>query len=756
MTIADVKGLEVGSPVNFEATVVATIPEKGFFVNDGTEGIYVYEVIEGLQVGQKVRVQGKLDAYYNILQIGSEDLNVEVIDETIAMPSYNGEITIDEIVTRSYDKAEGNANGRYGGRYYNVYAKYELVKGTDGYEDFILSDPITGARLEVYYKSGFSYVTGVADSLANTLAPYVGKYIHIDIVTNDIYSVDGSHRVVLALGEITEASAPTLTDEDKVAQVVNSIENVKLEENYYNGDDFAYPTVDEVEGVTVEWSIDPASVLVDGKLVAAETTVVTLTAKVTCGAVEETVTKTFNVLAEEVILSVDDVKKAEKDADVTVKGLVAAVYGKGFVLYDTTGYILVYVKSLPNVNVGDYVKVNGAKGAYPADSTCHQIGSPNFEVLEEAVPADLVLPVAVEWDATKLNDAWNQVLEGKFNFAGPLVKMTLTLSVTSYYNATVEGSSVNVSISNPLDQFKESLVDGAVVTVTMMPISYSATKNDPTPKYFNFALVGVELPDLTDEEKLALDMKNFELPTSVTSSTTFPVTLKNGTTVTYTVEGTALAVDELGNVTVTRPAAGEADATVSVKAVFANGTAVSEGHSYVITVPAEVTVGTTVTETLDFVGSFTTYGGSWGSGYTVHTIDAKTDLGATDVDATITMSNSNKQTTTITDRPVLATKNTDQYITVNVNNGTIAGVTFNFLQWSEKQFTTLTIEYTTDGTTWVGTSVGIVNGTATFMESLSCDTLPANVTAVRFVCNANSDKNTQIGLTGITLTVIPA
>lgn len=163
--------------------------------------------------------------------------------------------------------------------------------------------------------------------------------------------------------------------------------------------------------------------------------------------------------------------------------------------------------------------------------------------------------------------------------------------------------------------------------------------------------------------------------------------------------------------------------------------------------------------TVDFKANFGTYGGSWSNSYAEHTITSA-DLGVDASEATfnVVLSNASKQTGTITDMPVICAKNTAQYVTASLSSGTIAGVTFNLKEWTaKKKFTTITIEYTTDGATWQPTNVGLVDGTATTVSpdytTVSAVDLAEGVIGVRLVYVGNSSKNQQIGLEGLTLTV---
>lgn len=255
---------------------------------------------------------------------------------------------------------------------------------------------------------------------------------------------------------------------------------------------------------------------------------------------------------------------------------------------------------------------------------------------------------------------------------------------------------------------------------------------------------------------------------------------ENPVFVTLTRGTSAITVAENDNVTVTLSAqSGENGTEFSftivvdtpeyvLASVAVNGTTVTatDGvYRAIIDGPTTVVVSgyvpstETSNVTVDFKANFGTYGGSWSNSYAEHTITSA-DLGVDASQATfnVVLSNANKQSSTITDMPVICAKNTAQYVTVSLSSGTIAGVTFNLKEWSaKKMFTTITIEYTTDGSTWQPTNVGLVDGTATTISpnftTVSAVDLTEGVIGVRLVYVGNSSKNQQIGLEGLTLTV---
>lgn len=505
---------------------------KSMVISDGTDSMVVYgDYSKKCAEGDVVRVQGQVYSYFGQIEFGDEQ-QVDKLNEgdklinpiTKEEIGEQSQVTLCEYVDmeiQAYTDAliagqgakkevvDVNALLPFSGATYKLYAKV-LKENVGCGDDYALEDPKTGTKVSIYH-----YATD-GEELSALLDQYVGKYVYINCVTIDRYSSNDVFRVLWNGAAPVEADAPVLTDADKVKQAEMAVKNANLEDAYYNGQDFAFPTI-SVEGVTVEWAMDPASMLVDGKLVVEADGTAKLVATITCGEVVATAERTINVYKEMTVITVAEAKTKDAGTLVVVKGLVSAVYARGFVVTDATGSILVYKNSEVDVVVGDYVQVSGKAGAYPEKSTAYQIGSPSYEKLTET--PDFTLPEAVAWVGADVTAAWAEVVAGKYNFAGPLVKMTLKVAFDGkYYNASVEGSEAQISISYPLESLKQYLVDGATINATLMPISYSNSKD--VPKFFNFILVEVEVSDQLKADALVngLDVptetdKDFDLPT---------------------------------------------------------------------------------------------------------------------------------------------------------------------------------------------------------------------------------------------------
>ncbi len=152
----------------------------------------------------------------------------------------------------------------------------------------------------------------------------------------------------------------------------------------------------------------------------------------------------------------------------TVKGIVCAVYSRGFLLTDNTGYILVYKTS--DVKIGDEVSVSGTTSQYAglmqysstAEVTVTKAGKePNYKQ-----PTPTVLTGA---DI----DAYVNAPYVKF------VSYTGKLTISgSYYNVAVDGATVQGSLAYVPEGMVDASLNGQSVIV------YGYTVGAPTNKKY--------------------------------------------------------------------------------------------------------------------------------------------------------------------------------------------------------------------------------------------------------------------------------
>ena len=97
-----------------------------------------------------------------------------------------------------------------------------------------------------------------------------------------------------------------------------------------------------------------------------------------------------------------------------------------------------------------------------------------------------------------------------------------------------------------------------------------------------------DIKDAQDAKDVAADIAEINIATVVTDTLVLPATGAKGSAIAWAVtEGSAIVINEDGTVVITRPAIGEADATVKLTAVISKGN-ISETKEYNVTVAALV------------------------------------------------------------------------------------------------------------------------------------------------------------------------
>lgn len=144
-----------------------------------------------------------------------------------------------------------------------------------------------------------------------------------------------------------------------------------------------------------------------------------------------------------------------------VKGEVVGTYAQGFVLNDGTGTILVYLKTTANYSVGDVVTVSGDVTTY---NGLFQFGQ-NSTISFVERNATFAYPNSKSLTADYITAyVKNPTLE-YVNFTG-----TLNISDSGkgykYYNIIVEGTTIQGSISYPVDGVVDETLNGKEINVT--------------------------------------------------------------------------------------------------------------------------------------------------------------------------------------------------------------------------------------------------------------------------------------------------
>ena len=475
---------ELEFPVEFDATVIAVLSANGagqFAVSDGTAGIYVYSNKTAVNVGDKVHIKGSITVYYGTLQVGA---NIEVTPATFEDQT----ITFEEI-TPAELTALDTKDGMYGGRAYTISGTLLFDKYNNNTSDsFWIEDAKTGEQVLLYYKSY------TADE-ETAMKAFVGKYISMDVVTYDTYSsyAPNDKRVFAIPSSIEEGTAPTITDADRVAAAVTKVEAYSFNDTYYNGESFEFPTIDVAEGVNIAWSIEPAALLVDGKLVITEAGTATIKAVVTCGEESEEVSVEVNVAAELAVITIEEALELADGADVCVEGEVIEIntawsdqYGNiSVTIKDETGELYAY-RLATNVEVGAIIKVTGKMGSY---NGAKQIAAGATAEIIKAAPVEVTIE-----EAKALEDGTRVKIKGTVKsidtpWSDQYGNITITLedetgSFQCYRLATKVEVGNNITVTGEVGSYKETkqIAAGATAVINTTPETPETPEQPETPE----------------------------------------------------------------------------------------------------------------------------------------------------------------------------------------------------------------------------------------------------------------------------------
>ncbi len=206
-----------------------------------------------------------------------------------------------------------------------------------------------------------------------------------------------------------------------------------------------------VTGV-VDESLDGQEVTVEGYLIGSNSNYVNMMATSVVAAGTEPVYTPVGVIA------------LSEAGDYQAKGVVVAVYNRGFLMSDGTGTVLVYLNGAHDYAVGDMVTVDGSTSVYAnliqfgASSTVTKLAGGSFSYpkaqMMEAADMDAYLGAPRVAYVT---------YEGTLNISG------------NYYNVYIDGAETATgSISYPVDGLVDESLNGERVVVTGYTIGVSS------------------------------------------------------------------------------------------------------------------------------------------------------------------------------------------------------------------------------------------------------------------------------------------
>lgn len=180
---------------------------------------------------------------------------------------------------------------------------------------------------------------------------------------------------------------------------------------------------------------------------------------------------------------ISEVVANTEGGEYSVKGIVCATYKTGFLLYDKTGYILVYKAS--DVNVGDEVAVTGTTTKYgglmqfPAKNT-----ELNIELVKKGKEPNFKHPSAKTYAAADFEAYAEKPVVEYITYKGNL-SITTNSKGNKYYNVTIDGTEKQGSLANVPDGLVDENLNGKNIVVYGYSIGATGTDN----KFLNTMVV---------------------------------------------------------------------------------------------------------------------------------------------------------------------------------------------------------------------------------------------------------------------------
>lgn len=412
-----------------------------------------------------------------------------ILKESISNPA-DGAM---RVVNYAYSATEPSFGGEGGGveESYNDIAEI-IAGGTGSYKakgevlatyarGFLLGDK-TGSIL-VYLNAPANCSVGDVVTVAGETSQYSGFAQ---------FTQNAEVALVERNAEFVYPSASTMTGAEMdawtgsaVVKYVSITGKLNISGTYYNL---------EVEGATRQGSISyPAAGVVDETLNGQTVTVTGYLIGYSSKYVNMMATSVVAAGAQSEYSSVGVIALSAA-GDYKARGAVAAIYGRGFLLNDGTGSILVYLNKAPENKVGDIVTVSGKTSSYAGFM---QFG--NTSVVETVGETIFKYPTVRSLTGADMDAYLEMPYVAYVAYEG-------TLEIDGfYYNVTVDGAEKAVgSISYVPDGMVDPALNGKKVIVTGYTIGVSGSR------YVNTMAVKVEEATATRLAALAMTRASVE------------------------------------------------------------------------------------------------------------------------------------------------------------------------------------------------------------------------------------------------------
>lgn len=802
-TFEEFMAASAGDTLTIRGIVLGTDSKNSIYLQDlnNKGGYYIYalsELPEGLERGMTVEATGALDIYYNVYEL--KNASVKIVDTTIKTVTpidvtdlYTSAATVTDASLRVYNSALATIKGvTLGGQlsdsgylYFTLGEKQTYLRYTTTYD--LLTETQREALIKLH-----------ADNYGN-IADVTG---YISIYNNQFYliPVDGN--------AITNITVPTRSDAEVVALEKGAL---SVTASINSDTTLTLPTAGTTDtNVVISWASDSEYAVVDGGKVTITVpdtkTTVTLTATITLNDVTETATfqivlnKVPTSLADLAALGLEQASNSYTTEKYIAEGVITNIAnttygnmtitdGEGNSLYiygmysadGSTRYDALETKPV----VGDYIRLNGVVGQYNGTA---QIKNARIEFFYTPVTLETVkaytsetaptAKIAITGTVSKtygsnwatygnmyVSDGTNEVLVyGIYDARGirydkltvkPVVGDTITVYGTvSFFNSTVQ-------IKNATIVYYAK----GTTTETTCPGCGSTTEVHEKCGVCGEYLCKGDHTDCTTTP----DPEVLTIADALAKAEGTTVTIKGVVTSIYQAWN-----DEYGNISVyisdstgtilvfrttTNCAVNDIITVTGKTTVFTNST--TGQSSTQIAAGATATINGQHTEHSYADGKCTICGtiepasADNPNSYNLVSTDVMSEMPASGYNtaeftingAKFTFSRVSKQTTTITDRPVMGANSSKDsgksYLTVDFGEKTISSVTFNVMQWGSKTFNSITVEYY-NGSEWV---------TCGTLTSLSGETSITgtfeSATQVRLCIATSKSNNVQLGITSV-------
>ena len=561
-------------------TVIAKDSDGNIFFTDGTDVMYIYGVSFTAEIGSVYDISGVVAYYYNAPQlVGNDTQPLKAAPSTAAVsdaPVVAGQTVMDVINNSSLPTIENpHEFTRYevtGAVYFNeAWGNYSVFLVPSDYDfDAPLDSGATQPNansIMMYYKSDM-----------DVLKAFHGQEITIEIIMVG-YRTDKSVYYANFFGTVDDVVLSFANDADAVEAALNVVEfPYSVVENQ------TFDLTKSIYGVTIAYTTDNDTVfdtttgLLDTSSLTEQTTI-NITATATKGT--ESDTKTISIKVGPLPTSnISDVLALPNDDLAKIEGtVVAGGYYRLFFIQDATGNIAIYVRdsaliTLLENNVGNVVSISGSKGI---SNGLHQLSPSEITFVEVGTPV-----TATNIDTMTLDETGLLAHQGKLVELTGMVVTDVYVDNFGNYQFTLErisdGEVIQLrwdsryALPTALDTEMKAIQVGDKVTVTTVLSWYRG------PQLALVTTTEFIVTDLTDQEALDLDMKDFPETLMLTEDMVIPTGTYGTVYEVIDIFGNASnyidATTSVGNLLVTQPYGFDATAVMTVR--LTSGTVVVE------------------------------------------------------------------------------------------------------------------------------------------------------------------------------------